>query len=159
MKNLGFLFAVGLILTACGPKDAETVGVPDSASEIQALSGILRASDIDFGSYNRDLAKFVKLEIGEPMASAESNTLAYFTPKASGEGNVRFEMDKLQGYIGGQAFIATIDGLVDDSVKAEQLYAIGKKQADESFTLVDYGMRVKCWRGDNPNEWGTDLCP
>lgn len=125
----------------------------------QPLSGILRASDIDFGSYSRDLAKFVKLEIGEPMASAESKTLAYFTPKASGEGNVQFEMDKLQGYIGGQAFIATIDGLVDDSVKAEQLYAIGKKQVDENYTLVDYGMRVKCWRGENPNEWGTDLCP
>lgn len=128
-------------------------GVPSELSDIR------KPSDIDFGAYSKDLAKIMGLEVGMPMAEAELKVLNKMAPEQGGEGNAVFEMDKFQGYVGGQAFVATIDSMSDDSVRAQQLYAIGKKNTDETYSLVDYGMRVKCWRGDNQDNWQTSLCP
>ena len=130
----------------------------------QELSDIRRPSDIDFGAYSKDLAKFTGLKVGMPMAEAELIVLNKMAPEKGAEGRAVFEMDKFQGYVGGQAFVATIDGLADDSVKAQQLYAIGKKDTDnkgegETYSLIDYGMRVKCWRGDNTENWQSKPCP
>lgn len=130
----------------------------------QELSDIRQPSDIDFGAYSKDLAKFVGLEIGMSMEKAEIEVLNYMAPEQGSEGKAVFEMDKFQGYVGGQAFVATIDGLADDSVKAQQLYAIGKKdtdkkEGDETYSLIDYGMRVKCWRGENTANWQAKPCP
>ena len=125
----------------------------------QELSDIRQPSDIDFGAYSKDLAKFVGLEVGMPMEKAEIEVLNFMAPKKGGEGNSVFEMDKFQGYVGGQAFVATLDGLADDNVKAQQLYAIGKKGEGETYSLIDYGMRVKCWRGDNTANWQAKPCP
>lgn len=144
---------------ASGQQESVQEAARPSQSVPPALSDILKVSDIDFAAYDKNLARFIGLEMGMPMAEAETKVLEFFTADAGGEGNPVFEMDKLQGYVGGQAFIATIDRMNDDSVKAQQLYAIGKKQSEESFTLVDYGLRVKCWRGDNKDNWQTDLCP
>lgn len=167
--------ALALSLAACKgdivePRDILEVGDSAPAPNIpappdveggvpQELSDVRKPSDIDFGAYDRDLAKWAGLEIGMPMEKAEIEVLNYMAPEKGGEGNAVFEMDKFQGYVGGQAFVATLDGLADDSVKAQQLYAIGKRGEDEAYTLVDYGMRIKCWRGENKDNWQTTLCP
>ncbi len=157
------VFIMMAALTACSPAVVEIPEPPEvpetGLAAPEPLSDIKQPSEIDFAAYNKTLAAFIGLDIGEPMNSAEQKVLTAFTADAGGEGNPVFEMDKFQGYIGGQAFVATLDNMADDSVKAQQLYAIGKKTSGEAYVLVDYGMRIKCRRGEIKNTWGTTLCP
>ncbi len=166
--------ALVALLAACGRADMDapkqpaapeqpaqsSTSSPDSHTPgPEPLSDVKTPAEIAFSTYSKDLARFIGLEEGEPMESAEQKVMDKLTSVSDGEGNAVFEMDKFQGYIGGQAFIATVDNLPDDSVKAQQIYAIGKITDEGTYTLVDYGMRIKCRRGDNINEWGTELCP
>ena len=60
---------------------------------------------------------------------------------------------------GGTVIVAERSEMADDSVRAEQMYMLTKKMADGSEKLIDYGMKIKCWRGKTPDMWSTNLCP
>ena len=165
-----FALITALVLSACTepseiadapmPLDTlETPAVPDSAT------GIMRIADIDFASYSRSLASSVRLEIGEPMSSVTPKIETYFSPQStSPERSSDTLREKTEtefstfGAQGGKVTLVERVNIKDDSVKAEQFYAIFKAKG-EDFILADYGMKIKCYRGENTTHWQTDLCP
>ena len=159
-------------LNACS-QQAQTPAVP-AAPEISvpampdSATQVMRISDIDFLSYSRDLAKFVKLELGESMSSATPKIESYFSPQgnsvdekieyAASSGKKTETEFSTFGAQGGKVTLVERVNIKDDSIKAEQFYAIFKAKG-EGFALADYGMKVKCHRGNNTDNWQTDLCP
>ena len=174
--NLRALTLAGaLTLAACFPA-TETVA-PTPPVQLEGDLSVLiapespeikRISDIDFTSYNKGLARFVKLEAGDSFASAKAKMETYFIP-GKGIPGEKIAQDRLRGPSevsfmtfegdGGKVILAERNEMADDSVKAEQMYALTKTMADGSDVLLDYGMKIKCWRGENSDEWGTSLCP
>jgi len=160
VRDLILISSLALALTACGSKDVEAPVVP----EVETVEGfevvtppevpeIMNVSDIDFSSYSLDLAKFVGLEIGEAKEISSQKIKAYFAPEKGAQGNATYEFSEF-GAIGGYVMLSSSDGIADDSIKGQELYAVFK---DEK--LVTYGMKIKCWRGENKDNWQTDLCP
>ncbi len=136
----------------------------------QSSTDILRITDIDFPSYSRDLARFVGLELGQTMAEATTKIETYFTPTGGDmddmdeywdpDSNIpktESEFSTLGGE-GGKVTVVERVNMKDDSVRDEQFYAIFK-QSGEAYTLADYGMKIRCYRGENTDEWQTELCP
>jgi len=66
------------------PNSVETPKAPQSATNI------MRIQDIDFGSYSRDLAKWVGLELGESDQTVTPKIESYFSPQG---GSVDDAMD------------------------------------------------------------------
>ena len=171
MRHFTLIAAFGLV--ACSPQaDAPTVpDVPTVSGDVQppkvpdSASNIMRISDIDFPSYSRDLARFVELKLGENMATATPKIESYFSPQG---GSVEDAQDSSRkktetefstfGAEGGKVTLVERVNIKDDSVKAEQFYAIFKAKG-EGYMLADYGMKIKCHRGDNTDNWQTALCP
>lgn len=162
-----------LVLTACSeqPKTPAVPDVPQPLGSVEApaapqsASQILRIADIDFPSYSRGLADGVELELGESMATATPKLESFFSPQG---GSVEDAGDNSRkktetefstfGAQGGKVTLVERVNIKDDSVKAEQFYAIFKVKG-EGFILADYGMKVKCYRGENTLNWQTALCP
>ncbi len=170
------LFLAVLSLTACseqpkipaGPVIPDVEGGVDAPAAPDSASNIMRISDIDFPSYSRDLARFVELELGEDMATATPKIESYFSPQgnsldekigyAASSGKKTETEFSTFGAEGGKVTLVERVNIKDDSVKAEQFYAIFKAKG-EGFMLADYGMKIKCHRGANTTEWQTALCP
>ncbi len=110
-------------------------------------------AEIDFTAYSMALAKFVGLEIGESKSVSNDKIRAYFKPSKGAEGNAEYVFSEFRGE-GGNVILATANGLADDSVKGEELYAVFKDDI-----LITYGTRLKCWRADNPDIWSQTPCP
>lgn len=135
---------------------------PDSASNI------MRISDIDFASYSRDMAKWVKLEIGESMNTATPKIESYFSPQGSSleerieyveSSGTKTETEfSTFGAEGGKVTLVERVNIKDDSISAEQFYAIFKADGGD-YMLANYGMKIKCRRGANTTNWQTALCP
>lgn len=176
-----FLASIGLTglgvlgLSACSSAEDRESPTPPSPPEtdISVLAApaepeIKRISDIDFSSYNKDLAKFVQLKQGESFAEAKAKMETYFVP-GKGIPGEKIAQDRRRGPSevsfmtfegdGGKVILAERSEMADDAVRAEQMYALTKTMADGSDVLLDFGMKVKCWRGENPDQWGTQLCP
>lgn len=169
-----------VILTACSsgedansPQTPEPPEVPASDSLVPAppeTPDIRRISDIDFASYSRDLAKFVDIEIGQTMSEAVPIIEKHFVPKGGTakefkEYSVKNSPAQTETSYstfeaeGAKVILVERINMRDDSVAAQQFYAIGKKNTDGTETIIDYGMKIKCARGANQGEWGTKLCP
>jgi len=169
MKRILLISAV--VLTACS-QQPETPKVPDAPAGSTAVpsapdsaTGIMRIADIDFASFSRSLAKVVELELGDSMSTTTPKIESFFSPQG---GSVEDAGDSTRtktetefstfGAEGGKVTLVERVNIKDDSVKAEQFYAIFKAK-DEGFILADYGMKIKCHRGDNTTQWQTALCP
>jgi len=165
-----FAIIAGLALTACGPDRVEAPSAPAApntasdtvsgkASELPPPPSVPdpadvpdRIQDIDFTSYSRDMARFIGLEVSENKGSAKDKIQSYFQPEKGAEGNAEYNFVELGG-VGATVMIASATGLADDSLKAQELFAVFKDD-----TLVDYGMKIKCWRGETPDLWQTTPC-
>ncbi|MGJ8563601.1 MAG: hypothetical protein ACSHXY_08610 [Alphaproteobacteria bacterium] len=173
--KIWLLFLGIMCLSACSPSSETDAPTPPAPleSDLSVLADpeppeIKRISDIDFPSYSKDLARFVKLEAGESFASAKAKMEIYFIP-GKGIPGEKIAQDRRRGPSevsfmtfegdGGKVILAERNEMADDSVKAEQMYALTKTMVDGSDVLLDYGMKIKCWRGESPDEWGTNLCP
>lgn len=171
MKRIAVISA--LLLAACSqqpetpalpdvPQPAGTVQVPAAP---QSASEIMRISDIDFASYTRGLADGVELELGENMSAATPKLEGFFSPQSksteeavdAGRKKTETEFSTFEAE-GGKVTLVERVNIKDDSVKAEQFYAIFKAKG-EGFILADYGMKIKCHRGGNTENWQTELCP
>ena len=159
-----FAGMMGLVLVACGAQSGEVPAMPEAPNvmaetvtpPIPPMPKSLTLEDIDFNSYSKDLAKFTDLKEGQSRGEAVDNVRLYFAPE---RGNTmikttqsKFERDD------GAVLLFGASGLPDDSVKAQEIYLImsGEKGAQK---LGAYGMRIKCYRGENTTEWQTKLCP
>ncbi len=118
-----------------------------------------KVEDIDFESYSTELASHIGLKQGEIRLDAIDKMRLYFAPEP-GTNMVNltsstFERDD------GSVMIFARNNLPDDSVFAEEVYAVfsgpgGVNKFDQ--TLATYGLRMKCRRGENAMEWTTELC-
>lgn len=152
-------------LVPTSPDVPSVVAVPKAPAESRSDvptppqpngDGILSLADIDFASYSLDLASFLNLSIGESKGSVEDKIHAVFKPRKDTEtesGHTEYSLTELKAE-GGSVTVATAESLADDSVKAQQLYTIFKDDA-----LVTYGMKIKCWRGDDTEDWQKTPCP
>jgi len=139
--------------------EAETSREPE---EIKSIS------DIDFATYSQESAAFVGLEAGQTLAEANAKIETYFTPgqgRPDGKINETRVRDGAETSFstvaadGGTVIIAERTNMADDAVRAQRLYLITKKHADGRETVVDFGMKAKCWRGASANQWTKTLCP
>lgn len=150
-------FGLSVFLIACSPAVTHEPEVPSAP----AVDGVPEAPKAqitrEMSNYNTDLARFIGLEIGEPMDSAVDKIKAHLNPK--GESNITGTWETSDNGEGVKTFTGLADRLADDSVKAQEITTIFKKAEDGSYRLSAYGARNKCWRGDNPDQWTTNLCP
>lgn len=173
--HAGLILVGAFGLSACSPAAEPEPPTPPDAPEadLSVLAAppepeIKRISDIDFSSYNKDLAKLVQLKQGESFAETKAKMETYFVP-GKGIPGEKIAQDRRRGPSevsfmtfegdGGKVILAERSEMADDAVRAEQMYALTKTMADGSDMLLDFGMKVKCWRGENPDQWGTQLCP
>ncbi len=152
------LWAAGL-LAACSEavtlEVANPADLPRETASLQnsSIEEINHIEQIDFTAYSIELAQNVGLEIGEAKAASNEKIQTYFKPAKGAEGSAEYLFSELRGE-GGNVILATSNGLADDSIKGEELYAVFKDDK-----LITYGLRQKCWRGDNPDIWQTQFCP
>jgi len=168
-----FAVITALLFAACS-QQAETPAVPEVPlptgdvsvpAAPDSASNIMRISDIDFASYSRGLAKRVELELGESMSTATPKIESFFSPQGGSVADAGDSSRKKTetefstfGAEGGKVTLVERVNIKDDSVKAEQFYAIFKAKG-EDYKLADYGLKIKCYRGENTEHWQTSLCP
>ena len=58
----------------------------------------------------------------------------------------------------GSVMLYSAAGLPDDSIKAEEIYLILTGE-DGAQTLQSFGLRLKCYRGENTTDWQNKPCP
>lgn len=148
MRKIITLTLLGLMLTACGGADEKSTAIIDD-TDLQAVTA---TSDRNMADYSKDLAAPLGLSFGMDRDEAEAEIRTYFGTGASSGAIPIFNSKTLAD--GEFEILATREGLADDSVKSEQLAA---HFADG--VLIDYGLRVKCYRNDTPDEWTKELCP
>ena len=136
--RLTTVFITGLILAAC--QEARVHAVADAPK----LHGM--------ADFSQELAAHIPIETGMHRDTAEAEIRSYFVTSASGGQIPIFNSKTLPN--GEFQIVATRDGLADDSVKGERLIA---RFSDDILTA--YGMRVKCYRGPNPDVWTREICP
>ena len=102
-------------------------------------------------AFSIELAGFVPIEIGMNSDAAELAIRNHFLAGAQEGSLPLFNSKTLADSV---QFSATRENLPDDSVSAQQLLAIF-----EGDRLVNYGMRIKCYRGNNIENWQIELCP
>ena len=112
----------------------------------------------DIADFSERLGDFVGVEIGQDGAQAQHKIVTYFGVNKDEESpDLKVEQKFLTS--GLTQVIVTKTALKDDSVKAEQFLAVFTPKTREKSELTAYGMRIKCYRGDNTDQWQTQLCP
>jgi hypothetical protein len=169
MKRLILLSCVGLAACSAEVQPPEPPAAPVSTEapmpkvrNMPAVPtiGASNVSDIDFDQYSPALAGVIGLKEGETRLEAVDKIRLFFAPEAGSTilstASATFEGDD------NAVMLFSVKGLPDDSVKAQEVYAVftGPGGADKfNQSLAAYGMRIKCYRGENTTEWQTDLCP
>ena len=168
MKPVALLLSAAL-LAACNPEIAgtetpsmassglENAGPADTAPPpLPDTRAVQRLEDVDFNAYSQDLARFVGFERGEARIDAIDKVRLYFAPQDS---EIVQTSTKAFDRPDGSVMIFSVSGLKDDSVKAQEIFLILSGPKEGQQTLAEYGMRIKCWRGENTENWQADLCP
>ena len=150
--------AIGaLLLVSC----AQEAPVEDAAAAAQlpedTVSGTASREAVSAEQFSADLAPdFLVAGLDTDEATP---LLRDWLARAEGEGNratnlsTRYEMD------GRTVLIATIEGMADDSVDSQQIYAEFTPIGPLSNSLDFAGARIRCARGNNTTDWQTELCP
>lgn len=111
---------------------------------------------LDPADYSKDLARFIAIEVGMDRYLAKDELLLHYNTQMDGEpGDLRAKVSSNEQMIDGATlFVIRRSGMADDSVAAEESFALF-----DGDVLVDFGSRIQCRRGDTPNQWTTNLCP
>ncbi len=148
MHRLSLIMIAALAISACG-QDSAKVDILTDDTNLQAVKAVSTYSPNDF---SQNMASPMGLEIGMDRDSAEAELRTYFGSNTSAGQIPVFKSKTLAD--GAFEIIATRNGLEDDSVKSEQVLV---HFADD--ILVEYGMRVKCYRHNNSDKWIKEPCP
>ena len=154
------LVLIGFSMAACSPQTSETVETIDTAVVTQTTTPPIppktrTVDDIDFTAFSKDLAKFVGLEEGQQRWQAVDAVRLYFVPE---DGSIIQTAQSSFDLPDGSVRLFSAAGLLDDSVKAEEIYLIFSGPKDDQ-KLAAYGSRIKCHRGENTTNWQKTLCP
>ena len=100
--------------------------------------------------YSIDLASLIPIEVGMDRYAATDELLLYYNASADNASKVSSSERQVDG---ATLFVIRRSGLEDDSIAAEETYALF-----EQDLLVAFGSRQQCRRGETPNIWTTELC-
>jgi hypothetical protein len=111
---------------------------------------------LDPSDYSRDLARFIPVEIGMDRYLAKDELLLHYNSEPISENlEARAKVSSNEQMIDGATlFVIRRSGMADDSISAEETFALF-----DGDVLADFGSRIQCRRGDAPNQWTTELCP
>ncbi|WP_418152865.1 hypothetical protein AB8615_04945 [Litorimonas sp. RW-G-Af-16] len=165
MMRVFSTFATTALLIACAPADKmeQMVEAADMQTDVAvdksptppATPRSLRLEDIDFTSYSQELAGVLELERGESRIRAIDKVRLNFAPTGPEIlKTAQSSFDRPDGSV----LIFSVDGIADDSVRAQEVFLILSGPEGEQV-LAEYGMRIKCYRGENTTDWQTNLCP
>ena len=157
----GLVLMLPLVLAACtdnvvAPESPEVVVVENAAPTPPQPPVSQTLEDIDFGSYDTHLARFVGLERGESRIDAIDKVRLYFAPD-EGSTIVKTSQQSFDRP-DGSVLIFSVYELPDDSVRAQEVFLILTGPSGEQV-LAEYGMKIKCYRGANITEWQNTPCP
>lgn len=146
------------VAAASEPLDPEEQAVRDMVAPRVPGTPVMPTEtlSLDPSDYSRDLARFIPIDVGMNRYIAKDELLLHYNSELDMENpRVRAKVSSNEQMIDGATlFVIRRSGMADDSVAAEETYAIFDKDV-----LVDFGSRIQCWRGDNANQWTTTLCP
>jgi len=147
--------SAAILAAACSPAKNSAVDVSDVETPATVAKS-RTVDDIDFTQYSTDLASFTDLRLGQSRIRAIDVVRLLHAPDA-GEAIIKtssstFEID------GGGLMLLSASELADDSVRAQEFYLIFEGEPDAQ-KLAAYGLRVKCYRGENGNDWQKEPCP
>lgn len=106
---------------------------------------------LDPTDYSRDLARFIPIEVGMDQFLAKDELLLHYNSEPESGAKVSSTERQIND---ATLFVIRRSGLADDSIAAEETYALF-----DDGVLADFGSRQQCRRGDTPNQWTTELCP
>ena len=106
---------------------------------------------LDPSQYSEELARFIPVERGMDRYAAKDEFLVYYNAEPGPQTRVSMTEKMLDG---ATIFVIRRTGMQDDSVSAEESYAVF-----DAGVLAAYGSRVKCRRGASPDVWVTEVCP
>ncbi|MEM7730382.1 MAG: hypothetical protein AAF311_14120 [Pseudomonadota bacterium] len=110
---------------------------------------------LDPSDYSRYLARAIPIEVGMDRYLAKDELLLYYNRAPEEAGARRAKVSSSERSVDGATlFVIRSSGLADDSIAAHETYALF-----DSGSVVDFGSRQQCRRGDTPNIWTTELCP
>jgi len=149
-----------VVLAACGPAQSTAnsadVNTNVAAPRTPIVPSTRTVDDIDFTQYSTELANYTDLTLGQSRIAAIDVVRLLFAPEQGAKiiktSTSEFDLE------GGAVMLLSASELADDSVRAQEFYLIfeGDKGAQK---LANYGLRVKCYRGENTTDWQTELCP
>lgn len=140
------------------PLDSEELVVRDMVTPVTPGTPVMPTATpaLDPSDYSRDLARFIPIEIGMDRYLARDELLLHYNSEPISENpKARAKVSSNEQIIDGATlFVIRRSGMADDSVAAEETFALF-----DGDVLVDFGSRLQCRRGDTPNQWTTELCP
>ena len=141
------------LLAACSPAQSAPAAVP---AEAPAPSQSRTINDIDFSQYSLSLANYTDLRVGQSRIAAIDVVRLLHAPEQGAKivktSSATFDME------GGSVMLLSASGLADDSVHSEEFFLIFEGEGNTQ-KLAEYGLRVKCARGENTAQWQKTPCP
>ena len=140
-------------LAACSPVQSAPVAVP---AKTPAPTQSRTINDIDFSQYSLSLANYTDLRVGQSRIAAIDVVRLLHAPEQGAKivktSSATFDME------GGSVMLLSASGLADDSVHSEEFFLIFEGEGNTQ-KLAEYGLRVKCARGENTTDWQKTPCP
>ena len=155
-----FVGMSGIVVAACSPaqspvSDAPLQEVPQSSAQFQTAQS-RTIDDIDFSQYSLSLANYTDLRVGQSRIAAIDVVRLLHAPEQGAKivktSSATFDME------GGSVMLLSASGLADDSVHSEEFFLIFEGEGNTQ-KLAEYGLRVKCTRGENTTDWQKTPCP
>ena len=166
IKHSLWLCAV-FALSACGDKEAsapEAPAVPAApATTAPKAPAAPKApesiSDLSLDEFSQDLAGFVGIKAGDEMEMVKDQIRLYMAGEGDGSNAQAASFQTHYRTDGRTLFVATQNDLRDDSVSAQQVMVVFIPKTMSKSIVEGYGLRVKCQRGDNTDQWQVTSCP
>jgi hypothetical protein len=108
------------------------------------------AQAVNPSDYSRELATPISLEEGMDRYLAVDNLLLYYNAEPESGAKVSSSERMIDG---ATLFVIRRSGLADDAIAAQETFAFF-----DNDSLIDFGSRHQCRRGDMANQWTTELC-
>ncbi len=136
---------LAIAVTACSPKEV--------AEDTQETA---KEFELNMDDYSREYASHLGLSVGQDGYEAEDIIRLYASTVGTGEG-ANYDISSVQNGTDKILFGRALN-LADDSVRSQEVVAVISVEG-KTRTLTDFGMRIQCWRAQDPDAWTTELCP
>ena len=167
MKYTALTLISVAMLAGCKDKSADIPNTPDVPSVPAATAPKAPAapkapesiSDLTLNEFSQDMASFVGIKAGDEMEAVKDQIRLYMAGDGDGSNAQAASFQTHYRTDGRTLFVATQMGLRDDSVSAQQVMVVFIPKTMSKSIVEGYGLRVKCQRGDNTDQWQVKPCP